>query len=174
MSQSLVNGKKNGSHLLGEIKASNLIQFKEGARKNIEIRFFYLLRFGTNCAITSTAIPLLPLKMTNFKLKSLRIYCRAYTYSPMQSMQTALSNLQQDKSIQYVYQYCAIQDTLVTTSPLTLLYRGHSDITTVCPGSSDPFYIACQLYKLGHYFLDILYYRVAEIHLSILVNKRIF
>ena len=28
---------------------------------------------------------------------------------------------------------------------------------TVCPGSSDPFYIASLLYKLGHYFLEILY-----------------
>ena len=28
---------------------------------------------------------------------------------------------------------------------------------TVCPGSSDPFYIASLLYKMGHYFLDILY-----------------
>ena len=26
---------------------------------------------------------------------------------------------------------------------------------TVCPGSSDPFYIASLLYKMGHYFLDI-------------------
>ena len=24
---------------------------------------------------------------------------------------------------------------------------------TVCPGSSDPFYIVSQLYKMGHYFL---------------------
>ena len=30
---------------------------------------------------------------------------------------------------------------------------------TVCPGSSDPFYIASILYKIGHYFLDILYVR---------------
>ena len=28
---------------------------------------------------------------------------------------------------------------------------------TVCPGSSDPFYIASLLYKMGHYFLDIPY-----------------
>ena len=28
---------------------------------------------------------------------------------------------------------------------------------TVCPGSSDPFYIASLLYKMGHYFLDILF-----------------
>ena len=28
---------------------------------------------------------------------------------------------------------------------------------TVCPGSSDSFYIASLLYKMGHYFLDILY-----------------
>ena len=28
---------------------------------------------------------------------------------------------------------------------------------TVCPGSSNPFYIASLLYKMGHYFLDILY-----------------
>ena len=27
---------------------------------------------------------------------------------------------------------------------------------TVCPGSSDPFDIASLLYKMGHYFLDIL------------------
>ena len=27
---------------------------------------------------------------------------------------------------------------------------------TVCPGSSDPFYIASLLYKMGYYFLDIL------------------
>ena len=27
----------------------------------------------------------------------------------------------------------------------------------VCPGSSDPFYIVSLLYKMGHYFLDILY-----------------
>ena len=30
-------------------------------------------------------------------------------------------------------------------------------IITVCPWSSDPFYIASLLYKMGHYFLDILY-----------------
>ena len=30
-------------------------------------------------------------------------------------------------------------------------------IYTVCAGSSDPFYIASLLYKLGRYFLDILY-----------------
>ena len=29
--------------------------------------------------------------------------------------------------------------------------------STVCSGSSDPFYIASLLYKLGHYFLEILY-----------------
>ena len=29
--------------------------------------------------------------------------------------------------------------------------------STVCPGSSDPFYIASLLYKMGHYCLDILY-----------------
>ena len=28
---------------------------------------------------------------------------------------------------------------------------------TVCPGSSDPFYIASLLNNMGHYFLDILY-----------------
>ena len=28
---------------------------------------------------------------------------------------------------------------------------------TICPGSSDPLYIATLLYKKGHYFLDILY-----------------
>ena len=27
---------------------------------------------------------------------------------------------------------------------------------TVCPGSSNPFYIASLLYKMGRYFLDIL------------------
>ena len=32
-----------------------------------------------------------------------------------------------------------------------------ADINTVCPGSSDPFYIASLLFKMGHYFLDILY-----------------
>ena len=31
---------------------------------------------------------------------------------------------------------------------------------TVCSGSSDPFYIASLLYKMGHYFLDILYKKV--------------
>ena len=30
-------------------------------------------------------------------------------------------------------------------------------VNTVCPGSSDPFNIASSLYKMGHYFLDILY-----------------
>ena len=29
--------------------------------------------------------------------------------------------------------------------------------TTVCPGCSDPFYIVCQLYEMGHYFLDTQY-----------------
>ena len=29
-------------------------------------------------------------------------------------------------------------------------------VYTVCPGSSDPFYIGRLLYKMGHYFLDIL------------------
>ena len=28
---------------------------------------------------------------------------------------------------------------------------------TVCPGSSDSFYIASLLYEMVHYFLDILY-----------------
>ena len=27
----------------------------------------------------------------------------------------------------------------------------------MCPGSSDHFYVASLLYKMGHYFLDILY-----------------
>ena len=31
----------------------------------------------------------------------------------------------------------------------------------MCPGSSDPFYIASLLYKMGHYFLDILYVRIS-------------
>ena len=31
---------------------------------------------------------------------------------------------------------------------------GGYDRYTVCPGISDPFYIVCQLYKMGHYFLD--------------------
>ena len=30
-------------------------------------------------------------------------------------------------------------------------------VVTVCPGSSDPFYIVSQLYKMGHYFLDTQY-----------------
>ena len=30
-------------------------------------------------------------------------------------------------------------------------------LATVCPVSSDPFHIASLLYKMGHYFLDILY-----------------
>ena len=30
-------------------------------------------------------------------------------------------------------------------------------VYTVCPGSSDPLYITSLLYKMGHYFLDILY-----------------
>ena len=29
---------------------------------------------------------------------------------------------------------------------------------TVCPGSSDSFYIVRILYKMGHYFLDAQYY----------------
>ena len=29
---------------------------------------------------------------------------------------------------------------------------------TVCPGSSDPFYIASLLFKISHYFLEILYF----------------
>ena len=29
--------------------------------------------------------------------------------------------------------------------------------STVCPEGSDTFYIASLLYKMGHYFLDILY-----------------
>ena len=33
----------------------------------------------------------------------------------------------------------------------------HFTYCTVCPGSSDPFYIACLLYTMGHYFMDILY-----------------
>ena len=37
-----------------------------------------------------------------------------------------------------------------------LLYIS-SPYTTVCPGSSGPFYKASLLYKMGHYFLDILY-----------------
>ena len=35
--------------------------------------------------------------------------------------------------------------------------RTATTLCTVCPGSSDPFYIASLLYKMGHYFLDILY-----------------
>jgi len=34
---------------------------------------------------------------------------------------------------------------------ITVLY-----ICTVCPRFSDPFHIASLLYKMGHYFLDIL------------------
>ena len=33
-------------------------------------------------------------------------------------------------------------------------------ITTVCPGSSDPFYIATFLHKIGHYFLDTQYIKL--------------
>ena len=31
----------------------------------------------------------------------------------------------------------------------------HHGPYTLCPGSSEPFYIASPLYKMGHYFLDI-------------------
>ena len=34
--------------------------------------------------------------------------------------------------------------------------------STVFPGSSDPFYIASLLYEFGHYFLDILYLKLAN------------
>ena len=30
-------------------------------------------------------------------------------------------------------------------------------VGTVCPGSSDPFYMSKLLYKMGHYFLDTQY-----------------
>ena len=33
-----------------------------------------------------------------------------------------------------------------------------TEIYTICPRSSDPFYKESLLYKMGHYFLDILYY----------------
>ena len=32
-----------------------------------------------------------------------------------------------------------------------------SDVATVCPGNSDPLYIASLLNKMGHYLLEILY-----------------
>ena len=38
----------------------------------------------------------------------------------------------------------------------TLYTQEVSTHVTVCPGSSDPFYIANLLYKMGHYFLNIL------------------
>ena len=43
-----------------------------------------------------------------------------------------------------------------STAGRTALHWGYK-IYTVCPGSSYPFYIASLLYKMGHYFLDILY-----------------
>ena len=43
-----------------------------------------------------------------------------------------------------------------------LITFAHVFCATVCPGSSDPFYIAGLLYNMGHYFLDILYDGTAE------------
>ena len=34
----------------------------------------------------------------------------------------------------------------------------HQKIHSVCPGSSDPFYIVRILFKMGHYFLDTQYH----------------
>ena len=51
---------------------------------------------------------------------------------------------------------------LLNGTTMVLVLDGNSNRSagkeqyTVCPGSSDPFYIAI-LYKMGHYFLDILY-----------------
>ena len=42
---------------------------------------------------------------------------------------------------------------------------------TVCPKSSGPFYIASFLYKMGHYFLDILY---KTIYKKVLAIKCLF
>ena len=36
---------------------------------------------------------------------------------------------------------------------------------TMGPGSSDPFYIASLLYKMGHYFLYILYKKICRLFL---------
>ena len=49
---------------------------------------------------------------------------------------------------------------LAESKCLGLLLYGTSKpkIITVCPGSSELFYIASLLYKMGHYFLDILYF----------------
>ena len=42
---------------------------------------------------------------------------------------------------------------------------------TVCPGSSGPFYIASLLYKMCHYFLDILYSTAYPRYLSLFINE---
>ena len=52
------------------------------------------------------------------------------------------------KKLEWVY--FSMAQLKLTQSKTGILY-------TVCPGSSDPFYIASLLYKMGHYFLDILY-----------------
>ena len=44
--------------------------------------------------------------------------------------------------------------------PPGLLLTYPVKVYTVCPGSSDPFYIGSLLYKTDHYFLDTLYYIV--------------
>ena len=45
---------------------------------------------------------------------------------------------------------------------------------TVCPGSSDPFYIVSQLYKMGHYFLDTQYNYVLQFVVVLYICKTLF
>ena len=49
---------------------------------------------------------------------------------------------------------CPVRIHIKKTGKFRILFNQKSWIT-VCPGSSDTFYIASLLYKRGHYFLDI-------------------
>ena len=68
----------------------------------------------------------------------------------------------------------------VTTSWTYCITLRNTSVSTVCPGRSDPFYIASLIYKMGHYllckmghyFLDILYYEI-QTQLLILFDIKI-
>ena len=84
----------------------------------------------------------------------LRCWCIAWDnqYNIIYVQETVLTlfsdllykNWQDFMDIQYIYIY------LYTLRTMSLAH-------TVCPGSSDPFYVVSKLYKMGHYFLDTQY-----------------
>ena len=65
------------------------------------------------------------------------------------------------RKVMEVHNILCVQE-VVTILYSNLLYkmRHYSWTYTVRPGSSDSFFIASILYKMGHFFLDILYIRI--------------